>query len=204
MGGILNGQVSGMGITGGGNFANLKAPESNSDSNTNPGGGAGLRFDFNIVDEFIKFSPEFFFQQKGSNDYIKNIDDLQFGQISLSYLGIYLPVSLYVPMSEESEYAYNGLFLQGKFYIDYSVAATQIKDSETRILQFASGGDKFDFGYSFEGGVIHNGLQLLIGYNQGIKNIDFIDSFGNSEKEISAKNSGVYLSLGYAHKFEDY
>lgn len=202
---FISAQLNGVGFSLGGNSANLKAPEEmdNFDSDSNLGGGGGLRLDYKIMDEYVMFSPELFILEKGSDEFIDNLSDINLGQLNLTYFGMNLPISLYAPMGFESEDVYNGVFLQGKFYFDYYLTGSQSMNSEERKIQFEGNGDKFEFGYTIEGGLIYQGLQILAGYNVGIKDFEIINAFDNSNTLYSVNNKGLYFALGYVVKIPD-
>jgi len=199
------GQLQGISMSGGGNFANLKDPSAseNYESQSNLGLGGGLRFDYRVLDEYVMFSPEIFILQKGSSEFVSNVSDLNLGQVDISYLGMNLPLMIYGPLDEQSEYSYNGIILQGKFYFDYFLAGSQMKNSISKDLSFASSGDKFEYGYSFEGGFAVEGFQILVGYNKGLKDFEISDSFGQSETLFSVTNKGLYISVGFVTKIHE-
>ena len=110
---------------------------------------------------------------------------------------------IYGPMDEASEYTYNGIILQGKFYFDYFLSGSQIKNGIPRDLAFSSNGDKFEYGYSLEAGFAKDGFQLLIGYNQGIKDFEITDAFAQHNSVFSVTNKGLYISFGFATKLHE-
>lgn len=198
-------QLQGIGVSGGGNFANLKNPDASStyDSQSNLGLGGGLRFDYRMADEYVMFSPEVFILQKGSEEFVSNISELNLGQVDISYIGMNLPLMIYGPMDEASEYSYNGIILQGKFYFDYFLSGSQKKEGISKELTFSSNGDKFEYGYALEAGFVVEGFQFSVGYNKGLKNFELEDTFANSETLFSVTNNGLFVSLGFVTKLHD-
>ena len=207
------GQLSGVGVGAGGSFSSFEYGDQinsvNDFDDTNKGGGTGgIRFDFDLAGESLKLSPEFFVVQNGSKEYYKDIQrvqrDLINRKVSLDYLGLYLPLTLYIPM-DDSDKAYNGMLIQGRGFIDYVVNG-QIEDSKLGVsdVKFKSDKDKIDYGYSLEAGFIFQGMKLMIGYNWGIKNIEFSNALGdvNSDNYL-INNKGFTIQVGYLQRIEN-
>ena len=200
-------QLSAIGVGGGGAFSNFKYGEQISnvdqfDSTPKGGGTGGIRFDFDLGSDYLKLSPEFFVVQNGAKEYYNDFNALQNDlinrKVSLDYLGIYLPLTFYLPLSDNTE-TYNGLLLQGRVFADYVVNG-QIRDNVmgTEDVKFKRKSDKFDYGYSFEAGFVVNGLKLMFGYNWGIKNIEFSNAIGDiNSGNYLINNKGFTIQLGY-------
>jgi hypothetical protein len=210
-----NCQFSGFGLSGGGSFSNVEHTTQVTNSNINEfnpntrtGGTGGIRFDFNIdYDGITKFSPEIFIVQNGSKEFYRDFrvlnNDLINRKISLDYLGIYLPLTLYLPINDSND-AYNGIFMQGKLFGDYAVNGTT-NDSflGQEKIAFNNGFDRVDVGYSFEAGFISNGLTFLIGYNKGVKNIEFANSIGAENQTFQINNKGLTIAIGFIQKISE-
>ncbi len=90
---IIN--AEGVGFNAGGNFANLNSEQAQ--GNTNSGLNGGLRFDIPLVEGDdsapIRFSPEIFIKQAGSNEFISTFQSINYQNLDLTYIGLYLPIS---------------------------------------------------------------------------------------------------------------
>lgn len=204
-------QLTGVGVNTGGSFSTFEYGEqvnnvSQFDNGTQGGGTGGLRFDFDLNSEFIKLSPEFFFVQNGSKEYYVDVNillnDVIKNTVSLNYIGLYVPITFYLPLADDGD-NYNGILIQGRLFADYAISG-EVKNSAlgSMDIEFDKGTDKLDFGYSIEGGFVSNGLKLSLGYNWGVKNIEFTNAIGglNSEDYL-INNKGLTLQIGYWQKF---
>lgn len=206
-------QLSGIGVGGGGAFSNFKYGEQVSsvdqfDNSPKGGGTGGIRFDFNLKSDYLKLSPEFFVVQNGAKEYYNDFttlqNDLISRKVSLDYLGLYLPLTFYLPLNDNIE-TYNGLLVQGRVFGDYVVNG-QIRDDSmgSEDVKFKKKSDKFDYGYSFEAGFVMNGLKLMFGYNWGLKNIEFTNAIGDiNSNNYLVNNKGFTIQVGYLLKIEN-
>lgn len=202
---------SGFGLNAGGSFSNFNYGEQvssvdNFDNKNKEGLTGGLKLDFDLGDnEVLKISPELFIIQNGSNEYFtnQNIADLITRRVSLDYIGLYLPFTIYVPTEEGSD-EYNGVMLKARLFSDFVING-EIKDGSngTSDISFQNTLDKFDFGYSVEGGFLLQGFSIMVGYNWGLKNIEFNDSLGGTNSNnYLLNNKGLTLQVGYVAKLD--
>lgn len=209
-------QFSGLGVSGGASLSSFDygSTQMNSfqpeDGQTKGGGTGGIRFDFDLGTDLFKLSPEFFIVQNGSKEYYHDFSfaqDLLSRQVNLDYVGLYLPLTLYIEMDDgyasDEEY-FNGMLIQGRLFADYAInAEVNDKTLGPRPVEFESDFDKLDFGYSFEAGFVFQGFKLMMGYNWGVKNIEFSSSIGGaSEENYLVNNKGFTIQVGYLQRFE--
>lgn len=200
--------ITGFGIQAGGGpreINSIQSPSSLQDEGK-LGASGGIKLEYKLVEDFLKFTPELFFYQNGTKFY-KSLPDLQTdlfaGKVSLDYAGIYLPVSLYLPVNEEDNY--NGFIGSAKMYIDYATKG-EIVDSKgiNRDISFDGSKARIDLGISLEGGFVFNGVSILFGYNKGIKNIEFNnDQISGMESTYIFNNKGLSLQLGFLAKLNN-
>lgn len=210
----LFGQLSGIGIGAGGSVSTFDyGDQINSvqefDNNNKAGGTGGIRFDFDLGSESFKLSPEVFIVQNGSKEFYQDFsvlqNDLINRKVSLDYVGLYIPFTIYLPIDDGTgitEDFYNGFLLQGRLFGDYVINGTIdneiLGESE---VNFATNTDKIDYGYSFEAGFVIRGMKLMIGYNWGIKNIEFTNALGDVDSEdYLINNKGLTVQLGFIQK----
>lgn len=187
--------AQGFGINAGGNFANLNSEQAQ--GNTNTGLNGGLRFDIPLVegDESspIRFSPEIFIKQSGSNEFISNFQSINYQNLDLTYIGLYLPITFGFGSNDENAnyHSYGGVFLQGSLFLDYASGANKTVSGFTDEITFSSGSDRLDFGFSFNVQFLMPGYGgIKLGYNYGLNNIKFIDSID----PVFAKNKGLFFN----------
>jgi hypothetical protein len=148
---IINAQD--VGFNAGGNFANLNSEQAQ--GNTNSGLNGGLRFDIPLVEGDdsapIRFSPEIFIKQAGSNEFISTFQSINYQNLDLTYIGLHLPITFgFGTNSDNVNYhSFGGAFLQGSFFIDYASGATKTVSGFTDEVTFSRGSDRIDFGFSF-------------------------------------------------------
>lgn len=220
MAAVVNAQflsLSGIAPSGGGGLSSFdygKQIDSvdNFGESSSPGLAGGLRFDFDILQvEQLKFSPEVFINQQGNNEFYTDVnvlaEDLIKRTVNLDYIGVYVPLTFYLPMGHSqygdvSEFTYNGIIAQALFYADYVVNANFNERapglSSSEAIVFNKPGDKLDYGYSFKVGIINMGWQFMFGYSAGIKNIRFDNSLGfqANEEDYLVNNNGFTLTAG--------
>lgn len=206
-------QLSGVGLNVGGaastfEYGNQVNNVSEFDNGTHAGGTGGVRLDFDLNNDYVKVSPEFFIVQNGSKEYYQTFNavsnDLVTNKVSLNYVGLYLPITFYLPLGDD-DYSYNGILLQGRLFGDYAISG-EIDNSKTgrSEVRFEKPMDKFDYGYSIEGGFVSNGIKISIGYNWGIKNIEFSNALGNvSADNYLINNRGLTLQVGYWQRLDN-
>jgi len=205
------GQLTGIGPSVGGAFSTFNyGSQVNTvddfDYSDRSGGTGGIRFDFDLGTKIAKLSPEIFIIQNGSKEYYRDgsiITDLINRKVSLNYVGLYLPLTIYVPLGDD-EKAYNGLFLRGKGFTDFAINGKIEQDnSKPSDVNFKEPSDRFDFGYSVEGGFVLNGFAFMFGYNWGLKNIKFANALGDiNNANYLINNKGVTLTIGYIAKLQ--
>ncbi len=196
-------QLSSVVPTLGPSVANFKdqpgSASSSGDKDPNVGFAGGIRLDLDMSTPFLKVSPELFFQQKGSkHQYLTSASQLLERSINLDYLGMFLPITIFIPTGEDDESV--GIVMQGKFFADYALSGTLKDSSGEDDIQFTGNGDRFDLGYGVEFGFRFLAgedvpLQLSFGYNWGLKNIEFAGDLQASQ-EYLVNNRGFTLSIG--------
>ena len=207
-------QLSGVGIGGGGSFSTFNYGDQISEvdmfGNDNKGGGTGgIRFDFDLGSEYMKLSPELFIVQNGAKEFYRDFqflqEDLINRKVSLDYIGLYLPFTLYLPIENGSgitDAFYNGVLVQARLFADYAINA-KIEDDFLGLneIEFNGKSGRFDYGYSLEAGLVFQGMKFMIGYNWGIKNIEFNNVLGDADSEnYLLNNKGLTIQLGYLQK----
>ncbi len=220
----VNAQLSGIGIGAGGNVSSFEYGDQTNqitsfDNKDKLGGTAGIRFDFDLGSQAAKFSPEIFLIQNGSREFFSslNIQDLVERKVSLDYIGLYLPLTLYVeldqsggtyrggygyPQNAANFDSFNGILISARGFFDYVLNGQVIDDfNKNSEIQFNKAIDKLDYGYSFSAGFVLQGAYLLFGYDKGIKNIVFEDALGSSQDQnYLLQNKGFHLKVGYLGK----
>lgn len=192
--------LSGIGASGGASFTNFEDLEeyasSDAENKDKLGGTAGIRLDFGNGP--IKLSPEFFFIQNGAKEYTKSSGAFLKNGISLNYGGMYLPLTIYINMGGDGE-NFNGIMLQGKGFADYAFGGTvNDKNGKSGTVRFQQNKDRIDWGWGLEGGFIIKGVSLMLGYNYGLKNIEFsTDLQSGSGDDYLINNRGFTISVGY-------
>lgn len=204
-----NAQLSGAGLSGGGSFSTFDYTgdsQTSLDNGTKSGATGGIRLDFDLGSgDVLKFSPELFFVQNGSKDYYSSlgmlVNDLR--SVTLNYIGLYLPLTVYLPLGGDEFYdKYHGVMIQARVFTDYAINGT-IQGGYGGSVDFGDLLDRFDLGYSFEAGFAYEGLNIMLGYNKGIKDIEFNDSIASgSEGQSIINNRGLTLQIGYIGKIE--
>lgn len=171
------------------NFNTLSEPTyEDYESGGKIGGAAGLQFDIQIFNnESTRFSPELFFIQNGSKEAFYTqfgsfANDLVNRRVNLDYIGLQLPFEM-----ESLDEMGNGAFFNASFFADFAVNGRTIKDNGDAIpIEFSSEFDKLDLGLSLNLGFVQNYYSIQLGYNYGLKDIEFAD-------EISLSEGGTYL-----------
>lgn len=208
-------QLSGFGMNAGGSFSNFEyGNQVNSlndfDTNTKQGFTGGLNFHYELGNENTLFSPELFIIQNGSNEYYTDLLDFRNAvisrSISLDYVGIALPLSIFLPMDNPDDpYGdqYNGFMMQGKLYGDYAVSANIENALVSEPIEFQNSTDRIDLGYILEAGLVYQGFQILFGYNKGLKNIEFQEAAGSvNSDDFLINNKGFTVQIGFMSKLE--
>lgn len=212
----LSGQFTGLGINGGGNIASFDYQNgtqglSDFENSSKLGGAAGIKLDFNLSSENLKFTPEIFINQNGSKEFYTDLslfqNDVISRTVSLDYIGAYLPLNLYIPLDDGTgitDYYYNGLFASASIYFDYVIGSDLSSDFHSKSkLEFRNSSDKMDFGVALMAGFLYENMLIQFGYDHGIKNIEFADeSGGQSNSLVLVNNRGFTLKVGYMYKLE--
>ncbi len=205
------GQMTGIGPSAGGafstfNYGNQVNNVNDFDYSDRGGGTGGIRFDFDLGTKIAKLSPEIFIIQNGSREYYRDasiLTDLIDRKVSLNYIGLYLPLTIYVPLGDD-EKAYNGLFLRGKGFADFAInGKVEQYNTKPADVNFKEPSDRFDFGYGVEGGFVLNGFAFMFGYNWGLKNIRFANALGGVDSSnYLINNKGATLTISYIAKLQ--
>jgi hypothetical protein len=210
--GFANGQfrLKGLGAGLGGNRSEFEHTTTDiKPEKTDPrlGFNTGIEIDFGIAQDWLEFNPSFYFIQNGTKDYYSNlsqfIDSLAENRVRFDYIGLALPLTAYIGFGEEKHYNYNGISINGSFYVDYAFKASSESElGSTDEVEFNSGSDQFDYGLDasfdmFFGG----GIQIRVGYRYGIQNIEFFNPASPGLKQV-VSNRGLYVSIGYRKLLE--
>lgn len=195
-------QFSGFGLAAGGTgstFANTQqsligTPNQTADQSNKFGGNGGIKLEWNLFgQDWIKLSPELYFQQKGSKEYYSDVQSLTNGltdrSITLDYGGLLVPLKLDVPGVPVAGGDY-GTLLYGQFnlYSDYSFTA---RTSDGNTVDFQNNRNRVDMGYSAYAGIaVAQGVFLQFGYHRGLKNIKFY----TENSDTSQKNSSYLIN----------
>ncbi len=216
-------QLKGIGVNGGGSSSSFEHGNqvkqiNNFDTDSQQGGTGGIKLDFYLGEsDVFSFSPEIFLVENGSDEYYKDLsilqNDLIKRNVSLNYIGLYLPVAMYVAIDEVfsngeyvTDYNYHGIIVQGKLFADYVIGgeiSERGTNTGTRLgtkeVNFEKPADKFDFGFSVEAGLAYMGWTIIFGYNWGVKNIKFENALGysRSSTDYLVNNKGLTLQMGY-------
>lgn len=207
---IAFGQLSGIGLNAGGSastfdYENQTTNNNGFNSEAQVGGTGGVRLDFDLNSDYVKVSPEFFIVQNGSKEYYQNFNSLSNSiienRVSLNYVGLYLPITFYIPLGDDYD-NYNGILIQGRLFGDYAISGEIENSKDITEVQFKKPSDQFDYGYSIEGGFVSNGIKISIGYNWGIKNIEFSNTLATlNSGNYLVNNRGLTLQIGYWERF---
>ncbi len=208
-------QLSGFGLSGGGTASTFQYGDQvqsvdQFDSGSTLGGTGGIQFDFDLGSEMMKFSPEIFIIQNGSEEYFTRQELTNTlivdRNVQLDYVGLYLPLNFYLPIDDGSditEYAYNGLNIHLSTFIDYAISGDIRQDDGSEMpINFENELDRIDFGVAATAGFIAGGFSFTFGYNYGLKNIEFNEAVGagTTDGEFLINNRGFTLAIGYRQK----
>jgi len=188
-----------MGVRFGGNAAGFdhsqQAMNLNTESDPKIGMTGGIKMDFDLAGDWLSASPELFFIQNGSKEYLAldqltNINNI----INMDYVGMMLPLRINI-----GEDKLNGLALFGSFFADYTINATANETNGFAEKELAFNGmlDKIDFGYALGIEFVTNGFMIQVGYNKGLKNIQFYVPQANNDQTYLVNNKGLTLAVGY-------
>lgn len=199
------GQMEAFSMHAGGALANIDnglqptGPYNAPDNKNKVGLTGGIKFDFPLgKSEVAKISPELFIIQNGSREYYNDLTVLQqdlFNQVSLDYVGIYLPITL----ATKDVFDMGGVYVQGRIFADYAFGGQFANDLEgSSKIEFVDPLDRADFGFSFSFGIVtQTGLGFMLGYNWGIKDIEFEGDLPNVGTENYLINTkGFTLQVG--------
>ncbi|HYE53772.1 MAG TPA: outer membrane beta-barrel protein [Chitinophagaceae bacterium] len=190
-----------VGISGGGTSANFEYPEQNQnagyESEKKLGFNGGIKVDIPLVkSQMLKLTPELFINQNGAKDqyftsWLAIRDSMVNNKISLDYIGIYFPVKFNLQAPDGA-----GIFLTAAFYADYTISAKIASNQiDGEDIEFKSEADKIDMGYRFSFGLmVSEGVGIEVGYNEGIKNIEFATKLNSNTTQL-VNNRGLTLSL---------
>lgn len=192
-----------LGFSGGGTAANFEYPEqvqtTDYQSEKKLGFNGGIKVDIPLVkSNMLKLTPEIFINQNGAKDqyftsWIALRDSMINNRVSLDYVGIYFPAKFNLEAPSGS-----GIFFTAAFYADYTISAsvaTNYIDNEE--IKFKSEKDKIDMGYRFSFGLmVSEGVGLELGYNKGIKDIEFSTKLNNNNsQQYIVNNKGFTIAL---------
>jgi hypothetical protein len=197
-------QFSGFGISGGGNSAKfLEQPmisganQDHYDQKNKLGVNAGIKLEWKLFgSESIKLSPEIYFMQKGSSEYLSKAQLINYvteRKIDLSYVGLCLPLKIEL----NGEYQTDA-YIQINGYADYNVNA-ETSDDDTIIFDnpFA----KVDAGISANlAFAVGQGVYLQAGYHKGLKSIEFLTQDSNTQTpniNYLVQNQNFSLAIVY-------
>ena len=199
---ILLGQEA-IGVKFGGNASSfnnvnqISMPDT--EGKTKLGATGGINMDFALIGDWLSTSPELFFIQNGSKDYLQ-LDDLTKPSniINMDYMGIRLPLK--VNLGEDKM---NGISIFSSLYADYTIDTSldRLDGIETGTIQFSDNMDKVDYGFSLGMEFVTNGLMIQLGYTKGVKDIEFYlpeEANGNS---YIINNNGLTIAVGYISEF---
>jgi hypothetical protein len=191
-----------LGISGGATAANFDYGENigNPDyaNEEKIGFNGGIKLNVELGKQKLFYiTPELFINQNGTKDeyytsFSTLVDSLAQNRVSLDYVGLYLPFKINLQSKKGA-----GVYFMGSGYADYAIAARLNSNvAEGEKVEFESEKDKIDFGYRLCIGLMfEESVGLEIGYNKGIKNIEFSTQVTNSNTKYLINNRGLTISL---------
>lgn len=213
---ISFGQFSGFGFNAGGNGSTfVEEPQNNVNSNEQQnkiGGNVGIKLEWKLFQkDWLKLSPELYFIQKGSKEYLSKqglIQAVNEKKLNLDYSGICVPLkidfngkrNILTPQGYIRDNFTWG-YLQANFYADYTFGASSTLDE---IVRFNSKVNRIDYGFVLNGAIsIANGVYLQVGYHRGVKNIEFLtknEQVPNSDTNYIVQNKNFTVAIAYLMK----